>query len=356
MLQQSFCVSLFQDRDKGIVGMKFRMLLLLTLFFSTSVVASDWTWSYRKGFSGSELRSLVGKAHVTFSKVSTPEFKQLIFSWNAYRPKQGYFTFYVQSRDAANNRWSPWYKMVEWGSAVQRSHFVSKIGQPDYVYVRLEQPKGSFANGFRLKVEAHGKASLSKLRALGVSISDFNKFKIEPVGRYKNYESIFIKGVPKQSQMSIKHEDFPKMCSPTATGMLVGYLNGKKVNALKFAKQVYDNGLGVYGSWPFNVSHAFEVCPSRHFRATRLKNFDSLYKYLDKKIPVVVSVRGQLNGAPKEYKNGHLIIVIGWDKKKQGVICHDPAVKGSRNVKRTYSLSKFLRSWENSRRLAYVVD
>jgi hypothetical protein len=134
---------------------------LLLLQFSLGWCTSSWTWGYRKRFSGSELDNLVGKAHLTFTKTAIPKFKQLIFSWNAYRPKQGYFTFYVQSEDASSKKWSPWYRMVEWGSAVQRSHHI-KFGSfdPQYHHVRLEQGSGCYASGFRLKVEAHGQFTL----------------------------------------------------------------------------------------------------------------------------------------------------------------------------------------------------
>jgi hypothetical protein len=338
------------------IGMKFKVLLLL-LALSLNSFASNWTWSYRKRFSGSELDNLSGKAHVTFAKITNSKFKQLIFSWNAYRPRQGYFTFYAKTRDSKTKKWSSWYKMVEWGSAVQRSHFIGKPkGQPDYVYVRLEQPTRQYADGFRLKVEAHGQAKLSDLRSLSVSTSDLTKFKIEPVARYAKFNSVRIKGVPKQSQMVLNHNDKKKMCSPTATGMMVGYFNRKSVNTLDFAKKVYDHGLGAYGSWPFNAAHAFELCPSKTFRVVRLNSFADLYQYLKHKRPVVVSVRGRLNGAPKDYKFGHLLTVVGWDQKNKTVICHDPAIEGSRNVKRDYKLSHFLRAWESSHRLAYVAE
>jgi len=336
--------------------MKFLLWLLLWQF-SLSANTSDWTWAYRKRFSGSELENLTGKAHVTFAKKDTPAFKQLIFSWNAYRPKQGYFTFYIQSRDAASKKWSSWYKMVEWGAAVQRSHLVKLIaGNPEYVYVRLEQPNGKYADGFRLRVEAHGQAQLADLRFLSVSISDFTKFSIEPVAKHANLPSIKIIGVPKYSQMTLAHEDCKTMCSPTATSMQLGYITKKWIDPIEFATKSYDHGLGAYGSWPFNVAHAFEICPNKTFRLTRLTGFAELYQYLSLDIPVVVSVRGYLDGAPQEYKNGHLITVIGWDQDHQCVICHDPAIVGDENVEHCYKLSHFLRSWESSHRLAYVVE
>jgi len=330
---------------------------LLLIQFSLCSGASDWTWTYRKRFSGSELDNLVGKAHLTFTKTNLPQFKQLVFSWNAYRPKQGYFTFYVQSQDANSKKWSPWYRMVEWGSAVQRSHHVKfSRSDPEYHHVRLEQPIGRYASGFRLKVEAHGQAKLASLRHLAVTTADFGKLKLESSASYDNLASFKIGGVPKISQMELMHDDCKKMCSPTASSMQASFMVKKNVNPLKFASKSFDYGLQAYGSWPFNTAYAFELFPKRSFRVARLHDFLELYNYLKKNTPVVVSVRGYLQGAPQEYKQGHLLLVVGWDQDQHGVICHDPAIFGKEYVEHTYGLADFLQAWERSHRLAYVVD
>ncbi|NCX96855.1 MAG: hypothetical protein EBX41_10730 [Chitinophagia bacterium] len=154
----------------------------------------------------------------------------------------------------------------------------------------------------------------------------------------------------------LEHEDCKKMCSPTATSMQVGYLAGKQLDVLEFASKTFDHGLGAYGSWPFNTAHAFEVYPQKNFRVVRLNSFADLYQYLKAGIPVVVSVRGYLQGAPQEYKQGHLLTVIGWDQDYGEVICHDPAIYGDQNVEHVYHLSHFLRGWESSHRLAYVAE
>ena len=330
---------------------------LLCLQFGLSANASDWTWVYSKRFGGPQPEELTGRAHVTFAKSGTPNFRQLIFSWNAIRPKQGYFTFYVQSRDSATKKWSDWYKMIEWGQAVQRSHLVKLgSGQPEYVYVRLEQPLGRHADGFKLRVEVHGQAQLDDLRYVSLSLSDFTKFKPEPINELSHLPTVRINGVPKRSQMVLNHNDCKMMCSPTATSMQVSYVSKQPIDPLAFASKSYDYGLGAYGSWPFNVAHAFEVCPNRTFRLVRLDSFRDLHSYLKRKLPVVVSVRGYMQGAPQEYKNGHLLTVVGWDQARQLVICHDPAIYGDRQVRHGYKLSHFLRSWESSHRLAYVVE
>ena len=199
-------------------------------------------------------------------------------------------------------------------------------------------------------------AFVSNYTRLFSNFFDLNKFKIEPVASSLRLKSKKVWGVPKLSQMVLLHDDCKKMCSPTATAMLVGYLNNQILYPIEFARSVYDHGLGAYGSWPFNVAHAFEICPKYTFRVVRLNAFSELYQYLQRDLPVVVSVRGYLPGAPQEYRQGHLLIVVGWDQVKQSVICHDPAIFGDDQVEHAYNISHFLRAWESSHRLAYVAD
>jgi hypothetical protein len=137
--------------------------------------------------------------------------------------------------------------------------------------------------------------------------------------------------------------------------MLVGYLNETQVKPFNFAKNVFDKGLGVYGSWPFNTAHAFELCGGKiRFAVGRLSSFVDLHKHLMNGIPVIISVRGSIDGAPKAYANGHLLVVVGWDAQHKKVICHDPALPTNNATLRRYSIYSFLKAWESSKRLAYL--
>jgi hypothetical protein len=155
--------------------------------------------------------------------------------------------------------------------------------------------------------------------------------------------------------MMLNHHKKEVLCSPTSCSMLVSYLMKKRIDPVLFADNAYDAGLNAYGSWPFNVAHAFEVCKGKYlFHVERLSSFSSLYHYLRKKIPVVVSVRGKIIGAPKEYNDGHLLLVVGWDQYHKKVICHDPAIAHSKETRVAYDARSFIRAWELSRRLAYI--
>ena len=92
------------------------------------------------------------------------------------------------------------------------------------------------------------------------------------------------------------------------------------------------------------------------FTVMRMKSFADLYLHLKKNIPVVVSVRGVLTGAPKEYENGHLMLVVGWDKEKRSVVCHDPAFPANDQVLIYYQLEDFCRAWGSSHCLSYLAE
>lgn len=313
-----------------------------------------WTWSYKKEFQSEKLNELAHKMRLYFSRTDTPPFGQLIFSWNAFRPECGYFSFLVKAQYASGEE-SHWHKMMEWGKGVQRSFTSTRSSDgSQFVHVRYEVPQK--ANGFCIMVQAHEGANLSLLKMVSVSITDLSLFVSEKASGYFKFPSIVIKQVPRKSQMRLAHEHAKRMCSPTATSMMLAYLMGHDVYPVDVARRVYDKGLDAYGSWPFNAAHAFERCPTVQFRVLRLSSFESLYRYLAQGTPVVVSVRGHISTAPQSYPNGHLLLVVGWDQKTKSIIVHDPAFDQDHKVRHRYKLVDFLPAWERSHRLAYVAE
>ena len=81
-----------------------------------------------------------------------------------------------------------------------------------------------------------------------------------------------------------------------------------------------------------------------------------MYTLLQRGIPVVVSVRGPLQGAPRPYAGGHLLVVVGWDAEKQQVLCHDPAFASDAKTAKGYNIKDFLEAWERSTRLIYLAE
>lgn len=287
-------------------------------------------------------------------------FSQLIFSWNALRPSGGgFFRFFVRARNKATKQWLPWHKAAEWGAGVQRS-FMSKHPEgSDYLFVRLELPDANMADDFELRIEPYKGASLAHIKLIAVTTSRFSQLVPDntQAPAIQKLCSVHIKGVPPISQLAFNDRDSTRICSPTSTSMVISYLTRKPINALEFAHGVFDTGLGVYGSWPFNCAHAFEKLKNNYYvYATRLKNFKELHEVLMRNIPVVVSICGPLPEAPRPMAEGHLLVVLGYDAKNQRVLCNDPGYPTDQEVVTSYRLSDFLVAWERRSRFAYVFE
>lgn len=319
-----------------------------------------WTWVYKKVFSDSECSKNRGLDGVSFFKEEIKKFSQIIFSWNSARPKAGGFLFYIQTRNAKSKKWSEWHKMFYWSSLCQQSYFSSNSSS-DYVHVRLETGLNNLADAFKIIIESYDGADLGLIKSVCACVSDFNKFKPDIVdGRILNLKSVHIKGVPKISQRLLDHTESSRICSPTSCSMLLGFFNKYFIDALSFTDSVFDPTLGVngsYGNWCFNVAEVY--CKSNGkvlCHVNRMNGFVDLYNKLLEGFPVVVSVRGKLDGGQKEYNNGHLIVVVGWDSISKSVICHDPAFYSNESTFVKYKLKTFLECWGNSNNLGYVAN
>lgn len=325
------------------------LLYIVMLFSKIIYPGQPWTWLY--SFNQSAEKNL-DRVH----NLSTPLFNHLIFSWNAMRPAQGYFSFWLQVREAKSQRWYDWHHMIDWGKDMQKSY--RSVSQAAYEHVRLEMPSSLFANGFRIKVVAHDGASLSLLKHLNITIANLALFESEHLGKYAlscPLKSVKILQVPSYSQMTLEHPKYDSLCSPTSVSMLLGYLLNRVIDPVVVANQVYDNGLQVYGSWPFNTAIAYEYCQGLYnFYVTRLASFKEMHALLQKNLPVIVSVRGSLEGAPRVYTHGHLLVVVGWDSSHKKVLCHDPAFLTDQQVITSYTFDAFCTAWDRSKRLAYV--
>jgi hypothetical protein len=291
-----------------------------------------------------------------FSRTKTPLFSQLILSWNAVRPSRGYFTFWAQTRGTRSGDWYDWHRVSDWGAGIQRSYISKRSRGSSHYYVRLEIPE--MGDGFRIKVEAHDGASLADLRGLYICISDLeNCLSEQNDPDVRDLASVYVHNVPQQSQMVLQHPRFDALCSPTSMSMVTGYFRREIVDPIDFARNSYDAGLDVFGSWPFNTAHAFERCNGTvAFWVQRLSSFKMLHNQLMRGIPVVVSVRGAFPGSASMHAHGHLLVVVGWDRDNQRVLCNDPAFESNEKTVRSYGIEGFLQAWERSKRLAYMAE
>jgi len=336
------------------------LMLSFVPFFSATIIVADspWTSFHSKKFSyDMRLHNTLKKTFI-FEKTSIIPFTQLICSWNALRPQQGYFSFFAQVHDATTKKWGDWHHMADWGCGVQKTYARESNGISSYAHVRLEVDAKKNADGFRIKIEAHDGAFLNMLHGLFATTSDYDSFVPESADDIiPHMESVMIENLPKIAQFALDHKDNNRICSPVSCAMVVGYMSDSELDPCAFADGVFDEGLSIYGSWACNVAHAFDVSKARvYFFIKRCNSFGDVHYQLMQGLPVIVSVRGTLPGALKPFPSGHLLVIIGWDKERGEVICHDPAAECHDDVLKRYALDDFLRAWERSYRLSYQVE
>lgn len=312
-----------------------------------------WTWRYVREYSLDE-RESCGDA-ILFEEKKLPQFDQLIFSWNATRPLTGYFSIYLSIH--YKNRWSPWMPCADWGARVQRTYASKNKRGVQFHHVRAELPPGTKADGFKVKIESRRGAPLNLVQSIMVTTCLKNELETESyIGHFKHLKRVKIDGVPAFSQMIESFDDHRRICSPTSLSMVLSFWTHKKIYPPSFAKRVFDTGLDAYGSWACNVT---EVCNCTQGKlschVTRMHSIKELYDELDAGCPVCVSIRGPLKGQAEPYQHGHLIVVTGIDPRKGLVYVNDPAFKRIAEVPHVYPLRDFIKAWERSLRLAYLI-
>lgn len=275
-------------------------------------------------------------------------FDELFLSWNASRPANGKFLFYVSLK---TEEWSPWLLYASWGSDGQSGYLTTADEVPVRVYQdAVEVLKGKKATGFQIKILPEKDASLDTIYGLHVYTNSDTAQKMNAT-----YNSIYLK-VPSVSQITVNHPRNKDLCSPTSTTAVVRYLlNDNSLDPAIVAKNVWDSGFDIFGNWVFNVAVAStHLGPDWNCFVARLNGFDSIYQHLNQGNPVIISVRGPLKGSALPYAKGHLMVVIGYDALDHKIICMDPAFPNDDETHVSYDFSELIQAWDRRGNIAYI--
>lgn len=286
-------------------------------------------------------------------EVSTPwPFDELIVTWNALRPNDGSYSLFLSVE--VEGRWSPFYLYSRWGASGQSGGDAADLEFGLRIFQdTLEQSPGRKAARFRVRVEADGSAAMGAFRSLHACVSQVDAFQTDDF--IKIGETVNL-NVPLVSQFALPHLRKRDLCSPTSASAVVGYLkNTRQADPVAFANGAHDNAHDIFGNWVLNAAHASDLLGEGwSCWVQRLSGFGPVYASLLKNIPVVVSVKGELSGAPFAYPNGHLIVVKGFLPETAEVVCMDPALPSDGETDVRYGLADFMEVWSKRRCLAYV--
>jgi hypothetical protein len=282
-------------------------------------------------------------------------FDELIISWNAQRPIKGSFkieaSIYIQHKG-----WSDWLPYALWGSAGQSGgEFKVEAGRIPISVSQdiLEVVEGYKANQFRIKVTAQAGLRFDHFYALHACASRIHDLFPEPP---ENPLRSIDLDVPLCSQMLLNHPRHHHLCSSTSTSAAIAYLMGNfTLDPVSFALKAYDQAFDIFGNWVLNVAQASALLGKEWLCwVERLRGFECIFKRLCKNTPVVVSVRGPLPGSAKEYSQGHLIVVRGYDAQTKKVLCMDPAFDSDEKTNVAYDFEDFMQAWRRRGYISYI--
>jgi hypothetical protein len=289
-------------------------------------------------------------------------FTEAIASWNATTPAGTWIETLISA--SIGGRWTKWYNLGIWASdssTVER-HSVNLQGDTNgYVAVDtlvIASKKG--ASAFKLKLRlfsADGEAT-PVVHAASVAYSTTpTKPSIVSRGNPGAWGKVL--SVPTCSQM-VYPDGGEVWCSPTSTSMVVGYWKNDtgpcepRVRAA--VSGVYDWLYDGHGNWPFNTAYA--ATHGLEGYVARFTSMDDVEPWIQAGVPVIFSFgwkKSQLTGAPISSSNGHLAVIVGFDKNGNPVV-NDPAAASNETVRRTYNRAELESLWlEHSGGTVYLV-
>lgn len=278
-----------------------------------------------------------------WEELNLPSFKELTLSWNALRPANGRYTFFVRVK--RNEQWSPWLYYAEWSSQGQIIFTDAPTHSFATAYEGKVKPKAGTCDGYQIKVCGSGGTDLRGLYNLTACTSDLNQF--TTTQDQKPLDFVFLDGVPRFSQLMTRNPRYNDLALPTAMTILLNYCMGENVILpADFAEKVIDDDTAFYESWSFNIAQASHYLNGRAFlEFSYVSNFATVHDHLVKGYPTIAFISGWFEGCPRPYRMEHAVCVIGYDPSENKVQCIDPGFPNDRATLTSYHLSDFLKGW-----------
>jgi hypothetical protein len=119
---------------------------------------------------------------------------------------------------------------------------------------------------------------------------------------------------------------------------------------------IYDWLYKGHGNWPFNTAYA--ATHDLEAYVVRFTSLAQVEEWITVGVPVIVSIAwgyGELEGAPLDFSDGHLLVLVGFDADGNPVV-NDPAFASDDTVRHTYFRSEFEPLWlKHTSGTAYLI-
>jgi tetratricopeptide (TPR) repeat protein len=284
----------------------------------------------------------------------------VIPSWHATTPPGTWIEVYLRAR--IEQRWTRYYRMVRWDSALEQSQRCSFDAQSD-ADGSVETETLSLAVSVQVVQARVVLCSTStdiwpELHALQLCLSA--QPQSQAGGERRNISSSPPQSAPTLNIPSFSQYQYPhgkEWCSPTALAMVLGYWHTQTGDDVLqpcatpesvpelIAPLVYDVNYGM-GNWSFNTACAVGFGLEAY--VTRLLSVQQIARWIAAGVPVICSLAwksGELENAPIPSSNGHLVVVVGV-QAEGWVAVADPAGHDPTQVQRWYRAEQFMACWQ----------
>jgi hypothetical protein len=331
--------------------------LAISLQCSLNVRSDEGRGSHFIGFSSfTDFRSETNSTGIVLiSHVINPgmDWNELIPSWNLTNANDG-LVFDV--RVLYPEHTTKWYCLGEWAFNPQKYPRESVKHQKDedgnVATDTLEMKLPSRAVEFRLTITGQAR-KISAPNFVGLSFCDTKAAFPALAPNTTAWERVLT--VKERSQANYP-DGINSWCSPTSVSMLLSFwaaqLHRSELDhdVPEVARAVNDPNWPGTGNWPFNMGYAGAHSGMRAY-VTRFSDVSELESWIEKGIPVAVSVSYSLLKGKTEAGNGHLVVCIGFTEKGD-VVVNDP---GRREVHQTYTRENLVKAWAESHNTVYLV-
>jgi hypothetical protein len=276
---------------------------------------------------------------------------ELVPSWNF----EGTNGLAIEAKVIYPDHETKWYSFGDWAAEAISLPRQSLKNQQDVDgtvltdTLRMKGPGGSV----RVRATLRGTKSIKELKLLGFSFCDTASH--YPASNPQT--NVWGKSlrVPERSQASYA-EGINSWCSPTAVSMIMAYwgeqLHRSELNydVREAARRVNDPEWPGTGNWAFNVAFAGAHAGMRAY-VTRLSDVSELEEWIERGVPVAVSVSySALRGEPNP-DSGHLVVCIGFTEAGD-VLVNDP---GRSQVRQVYTRANLVKAWRHSENTVYLI-